>query len=172
MNMMPNLLQSENKMEVSAEALSKNPKDKWIPWCFVIFFAVIAVLDGIFVYMAVSTQTGVVTEQAYEKGLAYNELLEQAKQRPEINQKASYKDGVLSWSLANKDESPISNAVVTAHIKRPVQDGYDFDITLSHKGNGLYEADITLPMKGLWQAGLNSEWDNQKYQTSLKFVSR
>ena len=156
----------------SKDERPKNPKDKWIPWYFVIFFAVIATLDGIFVYLAVSTQTGVVTERAYEKGLAYNETLERARTQPSLQQKARYNEGVLRWTLATKDGAPITDAHVTAHIKRPVQDGYDFDITLSHLGNGLYEAEINPPMQGLWVARLNSAWDKQTYQTSLKFINR
>lgn len=153
-------------------AAVKDPRDKWIPIAFVAFFATIALLDGIFVYLAVTTQTGVVTERPYEKGLAYNEVLQAAKSRPDLQEKAEYKDGVLSWSLKDESGKPITNATVTALLKRPVQDGYDFDITLSHKGNGVYEAEVNTPMKGLWQAGLSSAWDKQKYQTSLKFVSR
>lgn len=150
----------------------KNPKDKWIPLYFVAFFAVIALVDGIFVYMAVSTQTGVVTEHAYEKGLAFNETLAEARAQPALQQSATFEDGLLRWRLADEGGAAITHADVSAHIKRPVQDGFDFDIKLEHKGDGLYEAAIQTPQKGLWQAGLKSVWDNQKFQTSLKFISQ
>ena len=153
-------------------ATVKNPKDKWIPWYFVAFFAVIALLDGVFVYMAVSTQTGVVTEHAYEKGLDYNRLLEAARAQPDLDQKAEYKDGVLRWTIAEDGGAPILDAFVQAHIKRPVQDGYDFDIMLKHMGGGVYEARLDAPLAGLWQARLKCKWNNQTFQTSLKFISR
>ena len=44
------------------------------------FFMVFATVDAYFVYKAVSTNTGVVVEHAYEVGLNYNDLLEQARQ--------------------------------------------------------------------------------------------
>ena len=88
------------------EQATKDPRDKWIPMYFVAFFAVIALLDGIFVYTAISTQTGVVTEQPYEKGLAYNEVLEKAKTQPELEHKVSYQNGALRWAL------PMDNAAV------------------------------------------------------------
>ena len=53
----------------------RSPKDKYILFAFLAFFGVIFVLDGIFVYTAISTQTGVIAEKAYEKGLNYNETL-------------------------------------------------------------------------------------------------
>lgn len=144
----------------------KNPKDKWIPRYFVMFFAVIAVLDGIFVYMAVSTQTGVVTEQPYEKGLAFNETLAEARAQPDLEHHASYTDGTLRWKL------PLTQAVVTASIVRPVQDGYDFDVELKHKGGGVYEARPDTPLPGAWTAKLKATWDNQKFQTSHDFIAK
>lgn len=150
----------------------KNPKDKWIPWYFVVFFAVIALLDGIFVYMAVSTQTGVVTENAYEKGLNYNEIIKAAKAQPVLQQKAVFENGLLRWQLADENGIPITNAFVNAQIIRPVQDGLDFDVRLMHKGEGIYEAPLKLPAPGQWKAQLKSTWNQQDYQTSLTFVSR
>lgn len=148
------------------EAISSpNPKDKWIPRYFFMFFVVVALLDGIFVYMAVSTQTGIVTENPYKKGLAYNQTLEKARAQPILNHKVSYADGILRWVL------PLTKASVTASIRRPVQDGYDFDITLRHKGDGVYEAKPALPLPGAWTAELKATWDSKQFQTSHAFIA-
>lgn len=157
----------QGKMEKTAPS-----KDRWIPWLLVAFFAVIAVIDGSFVYIAVSTQTGVVTERAYEKGLAYDEILNSARSQPDIVQKASYENGILRWKLEDHKGAPITGAAVTAHIMRPVQDGHDFDIRLEEKAAGLYEAKVNPPLPGLWSAGLSSIWNNLQYRTSLEFISR
>lgn len=45
------------------------------------FFAIFASVDAYFVYLAMQTQPGVVTENAYKRGLQYNELLEEARKR-------------------------------------------------------------------------------------------
>lgn len=154
-----------------SEQVVKNPRDKWIPWYFVMFFAVIAVVDGFFVYMAVSTHTGVVTEKPYERGLAYNELLEQAREQQGVQQKASYKDGILRWALAEQDGAAIESAHVTAKIVRPVQAGHDFDIELMHKGSGVYEARPPVPLLGAWTAKLSSTWDDRQYQREFSFIA-
>lgn len=166
--MMPNSSQQETSMNTAF----KNPKDKWIPWYFVMFFTAIALLDGIFVYLAVSTQTGVVTEHAYEKGLAYNHVLEEALAQPDWQQAATFKDGTLIWTLADENGTPITDAVVTAHINRPVQDGYDFDITLVHTNNGEYRTPLDLPLLGQWQANLSSTWKDKTFRTKLTFMKR
>ncbi len=146
------------------EQAIQNPKDKWIPRYFVMFFAVIALLDGIFVYTAISTQTGVVTKHPYEKGIAFNETLAKAKAQPHISHKTTYHDGVLRLKL------PIETASVTASIIRPVQDGYDFDIKLAHIGDGIYEATIDTPLKGAWTAKLKATWNDNQFQTSHDFI--
>ncbi|MEZ5815207.1 MAG: FixH family protein [Alphaproteobacteria bacterium] len=142
----------------------QNPKDKRIPLYFVMFFVVIALLDGIFVYMAVSTQTGLVIPQPYQKGLAFNQTLDKARTQPQLDQKASYDSGVLRWVL------PMDNASVTATIIRPAHDGYDFKITLAHKGAGVYEASPDMPLKGAWAAKLKATWDNTQFQTRHDFI--
>lgn len=43
------------------------------------FFVVFASVDAFFVYKAVSTNTGVVAENAYEIGLNYNEIIAESK---------------------------------------------------------------------------------------------
>lgn len=150
----------------------KDPRDKWIPIYFVMFFAVIVCLDSIFVYIAISTQTGVVTENAYKKGLNYNELLDKAKAQPDIKQTVTYNNGVLRWQLADKHGQPLTNVIVNAKIIRTVHDGLDFEITLNHIGDGVYEGALKLPMDGRWLAKLSGKWKNKQYQIAHEFMAK
>ncbi len=150
---------------------SKNNSGKLILLCFVSFFGLIFVVNGIFAYMALSTHTGLVTKNAYEKGLAYNEVLQKVKNQPKLKEEAVYDSGVLRWFLADENNTFLENAMVSARIIRPVQGGYDFDVTLEYKGSGVYEAKLDLPLQGAWRAKLNSKWDNKEYQTTYNFVA-
>ena len=66
-------------------AAGNNPKtalrDRLIPWYFVMAFAVVFVVNGIFIYMAMQTHNGIVTENPYEKGLAYEQIVQEVKQQ-------------------------------------------------------------------------------------------
>ncbi len=153
------------------EAVIKKPMSgRFVALCFVLFFGVIVVVNMFFLYMALSTQPGVVTKNAYEKGLDYNELLDKARSQPNITQKVSYIDGVLRWVLSDEDGKALTNAAVIAKIIRPVQNGYDFDITLEHSGGGIYEVEMPLPLKGKWEARLSSKWNGKQYQTAHQFI--
>ena len=150
----------------------KSPKDKWILIYFIAFFGVIFVVNAFFLYTATTTQTGLITKDAYKKGLHYNETLAQAKSQPALKDTLSFKGKTLRWTLIDSEGKKIKTAKVTAHIIRPIQDGHDFDITLSNKGNGIYEAILTLPFNGLWMAKLESQWNNQTYKTTHQFIKK
>lgn len=149
--------------EIPPSAKDKK-KDKYILFSFLAFFGVIFTVDGFFIHTALTTQTGVVTDQAYERGLNYNKTLHAAKTQPSLNDKLSFDNGVLRW------RSNIKNAVVKARVIRPIQEGHDFDITLNHVGDGIYEATLDLPFRGLWEAKLDSQWDNKTYKTIHQFI--
>lgn len=58
------------------------PKDgKRVLLAFIAFFIVFASVDAFFVYKAISTLPGVVSENAYEIGLNYNKIIAEAKKR-------------------------------------------------------------------------------------------
>lgn len=145
----------------------RSPKDKYILFAFIGFFGVIFTVNIFFARTAIKTHPGVITENAYKKGLKYNETLKQVRTQPKLNDKVTFEDNILRWDLNDRS---ISNAIVTARIIRPIQNGYDFDIDLTHKGNGIYESSLGLPFKGLWKAKLESKWNNQTYKTTYQFI--
>jgi nitrogen fixation protein FixH len=61
---------------------NQQPQDgKRVLLAFLSFFVVFASVDAFFVYKAISTLPGVVSENAYEIGLNYNKIIAEAKKR-------------------------------------------------------------------------------------------
>lgn len=152
---------------------TSKPVDRYIPWFFVLFFAIVFILDGIFVYLAVNTHTGTVTDKAYEKGLAYDQVLEasQAQRDSGVQIKAGYKDGLLNVSLIDRAGQAMEGAEVKAHMIRAVQAGHDFTVTLTPVGNGVYSAAIDAPLPGAWTAKIEATWRSQTFRTTVKLVT-
>lgn len=160
-------------MEENKKPGKETKKDKYILFAFLGFFGVIFIVDAVFVSTALKTHRGVITEQAYEKGLNYNETLKEANEQPNLKDKVSFDDNnTLRWVLLNETGEPIIKAQVNAKIIRPIQEGHDFDVILSNKGNGIYEAVLELPFKGLWEVKLSSKWDNQTYKTTYQMIQK
>lgn len=143
---------------------------KFILGCFLAFFGVVCAVDAGFVYTALHTNSGEVTEQAYEKGLAYNKTLEQARTQPVLKEKFSFQDGIARWSAIDNNGAVLERAAVKVKFIRPVKDGYDFETVLQYGGSGLYEAKPDFPVKGLWMAQLSAEWNGKRYQTTQEFI--
>lgn len=139
---------------------------------FAAFFALIILVNTIFITQALQTHRGVVTEDAYKKGLHYNEVLERARQQPEMQSHVSFKDGVLRWSIQDQDGTPIEQAKAHVSFFRPVQSGLDFGSDMENVGAGIYELRPEFPEKGAWKAGLTIEWDSTTYQTMHSLVVR
>ena len=143
---------------------SKKSDGKFVLMCFVAFFSLIFIVNIIFIYSALTSYSGVVTKNPYEKGLAFNDTLNKASSQPDIDHKVSYMDGVLRWEL------PMHDSLVVARIIRPVRDGNDFNVTMPHTGNGVYEAKLNLPMSGIWTANLKVTWNGKEFQTRHDFM--
>lgn len=150
----------------------------WFLISLLSFFVVFASVDAFFIYKALSTHTGVVEEHTYEKGLAFNKALEEARIQDHMDVQAGsrYESGVLTFNLLDKDGNPFDTVMVKAHIIRPVQDGHDFETVLQYKGQGVYSTKLDLPMKGQWLAQIEAQWDNgstrNRYNTELIFIQQ
>lgn len=156
---------------MSAPATRKSI-DKYIPWMFVLFFGVFIAVDAVMVTLAVRTQTGLVTEQAYEKGLAYNRALEAAEEQSAWGGTGTVtlEGKRLSFILKDKEGRTIHDADVTATVRRPVQAGYDVTYPMAPTGQQSYAADVEFPLPGEWDIRVSAKWQNRHYQTHETFI--
>lgn len=144
----------------------------WVFTAFAAFFGVVIIVNGIFIASALGSFSGLVTEQPYKKGLAYNEVLEHARTQPNVDHKVSFQEGVLRWDLKEQDGTFVKDASVTANFTRPVKDGNDFSMPLHYQGKGLYLGTPEFPFKGLWAVQLSAKWNNQTYKTTKQIIVR
>lgn len=149
-----------------------NPeKGTWVLACFIAFFSVVVAVNTVYITSALGTFSGVVTDDPYEKGLAFDKMLAQERDQPKLRQQASYENGRLRWILKDERGQPLK-AHVSARLFRPVQEGYDFEVVLDDQGEGVYEIPLDLPLEGRWIAQLKAQWDTSQYQLHLPFIAR
>ncbi|UTW55592.1 FixH family protein [Kordiimonas sp. SCSIO 12610] len=164
-------------MTVSMHMNDKNPSsgprpsDKWIPWYFVAFFVFLAIVNVIFIYIASSTHSGVVTDHAYAEGLRYNETIAAAKAQEQLGwlNEITVKKDVITFSLRDS-ENALNGASVTAEFVNPTRSGEDFSLSLKEMGNGVYEAELPSGIIGQWDVRMQVEWQQIQYQTSKRIV--
>lgn len=137
-----------NKSEITTRK-----SDAFIPWYFVGFFLVLFILDGTFVYLAVSTHTGVVQKHTYETGLAYNTVIAEGREHKKLGWRVTVeisKENIISMIVLDKDGNFLQDADVSIIVKRPTQAGHDFDVNLVAFEKS-YRAQALFPLPGLWQ---------------------
>ncbi|MBT5943195.1 MAG: FixH family protein [Rhodospirillaceae bacterium] len=124
---------------------------------FIAFFGVVFLVNGIFFWFASDSWTGLSTEDAYRKGIAFNDELARADAQRLLGWTAEtgYASdmpgtGRLTFALRTEDGQPVRDRIVTATFKRPVAEGIDFSATLNSDESGRYVADITPPAPGQW----------------------
>lgn len=147
---------------------------KRVFYYFLAFFGFIAAVNAAMVTMAVRTHSGLVTDHPYEKGLAYNEVVEAEKTQEKLGWKGvvelrhSREGGnlfAIFFSLHDQNGNPITPTKSTATITRPTEQGMDFTAELTGK-----ETPITFPAKGLWDVQVDASVGDKNFQQSKRIV--
>ena len=151
----------------------------WIPRGFFIFFAVVFAANGIMLFFALDSWTGLSTENAFKEGLAYNEQIAERNRQAALGWRVSFdvvpdRPGHLVFDMRVDDDRgvPVTAASVVVSLTRPTHEGYDSTATLAHVGGGQYvgEADPSLP--GQWQVELVIDEPRGRYRQRERVVVR
>lgn len=135
------------------------------------FFGLIIAVNGVFVYFAISSFSGVETPDAYTRGLAYNRVIEAAETQAALGWTVTLEQTAvvdqttgLRVSVADRGGQPIEGLRVTAELRRPTHEGYDQKADLVAVGDGTYAGDIAVPLAGQWDAYIHAvRGDEERY---------
>ena len=134
---------------------------KFFAW-MVMFFGVIAAVNALFIFLALDTWPGLTTGRAYEKGLAYNKVLEEAAEQNARGWKSRVHLGgttprgrVLSVNITGPN-GPITGLKVIGVLTRPVGESTRIPVTLLPDGVGRYTALVRMPALGRWHLELTT----------------
>ena len=153
------------------------PGERWIPWSFFGFFAVIFLANGIMLYYALDSWTGLSNDNAFQEGLAYNERLAERERQAALGWQVSFdavadRPGHLVFDLRIEDDrgAPVSAAAVSVALTRPTHEGHDFTAALSHRGRGHYVGEADLPLPGQWQVEVLVDEPRGPYRQAERVV--
>jgi nitrogen fixation protein FixH len=122
------------------------------------FFGVMLIVNGIFVYYAITTFGGGDTSNPYQKGLHYNDTIAEAARQSERGWTATlaYADGRIALKLKDRQDQPVRGVRLEGSIGRAVTDSQDRNVELKEVDPGSYVAAIDLG-PGQWVVQLQSE---------------
>lgn len=157
----------------------KSNRDGWIPWAFVGFFAVVVVVNGVMIFVALRTWTGMSTQGAYERGLHFNDLVAEARAQEELGwtvtldfAQTGADTGHLELALEDAWGNGLERAVVRAWLVRPSHEGDDFEADLTYAGFGVYAAEIRFPLRGVWDVRVQADHERGTYRLRERIYLR
>lgn len=137
---------------------------------FVGFFFVVFGANAIMTYVAVTTFSGVETDDAYRKGRDYNETLAKARAQQALGWNVSLQIAQpgprqlsVSASIQGDQGAPLSDMVVSATLRRPTHQGMDQEGMLIEIAKGTYTRQFNLPASGNWQVNIKAQSPSGDY---------
>lgn len=139
------------------------------------FFGVMFIVNGIFLYSAITSFPGEDVEKSYAQGLDYNHTLEarRAQEAQGWTVGAGLDAGKLIVEVGAMEGQPVSMLDVHATIRRAVTAEEDIVLTLAPAGRrGIYEADVPELTAGRWEILIEAHKpDGQLAVTARKEVT-
>lgn len=130
---------------------------------FAAFFATIFLVNGVMMYSAISTHTGIVANEPYRKGLHYNDRIAADTHQAQLgwtDTVAVTRDGHVTVALAAGEARPITGMHVEAQLGRPSTNRHDIRLVLKEAASGRYEAEAGALEAGNWIVALEVRTDS------------
>lgn len=163
------------------------PQGWWYPWTFVVGMLVVVAVNVVLITYAIGTFPGLDTEDAYRKGITYNQTLAAAHEQEARGWQADIqfhsadepptgtpgetgagRSGDLTVSLTDRVGIPVTELSVSAVFRRPTHTGEDVTIPLDRRGAGRFGASVTLPHPGQWDAWIRASGPAGQFQTTQR----
>jgi nitrogen fixation protein FixH len=149
----------------------------WIPSCFFGMFFVIFAANAAMVGVALDSWRGLVTTDAYDKGVAYQRAIEAEKREEALGWSIDLsvehprpKRADVTVSVTDDRGRPLDADRVRVGFVRPTQEGYDSLHTLTALGGGKFAKSVQLPLKGLWELRIEAEKGRDAVRVSRRIT--
>jgi nitrogen fixation protein FixH len=126
-------------------------KSHHVLFALIAFFAVVILVNIIFVTQAFRTFRGEDEPRSYIQGIHYNDVLERREAQAELGWSANStvtRSGVR-LEIVDAEGQPVTGLILDASLRHPTDSGRDMMLDLQTAGSGLYLVDADIPA-GRW----------------------
>ena len=137
---------------------------------------IFVLVNVIMIYLADSRNPGLVVDNYYERGEDYEEnMLKKLAKDPgwQMNIETPEYVGVetpsrFGFTILTKEGQPASPDSVVFYAYRPSGKIHDFSVPMQQEAAGHYQADISFPLKGIWDIVVAAEFGEEEYHASYR----
>jgi nitrogen fixation protein FixH len=143
------------------------------PWviAWVAMVAVFFTMNAIMIYLASSGNPGLVVEDFYDRGQDYEKnMLKRQARDPKWRMRVAFPKKIemgqpvlCRFTVKNKEGVPIDREKVIFYAYRPSDAKQDFSLPMKQVGPGSYEAQVTFPLKGVWDTLVSIQDGEDEY---------
>lgn len=159
---------------MNAIAAQAPVRGRWIPWVFVAGFLVVIGVNAVLITAAVGTFTGTTTTGAYDRGLGYGAVLDEAARQRALGWKAEVvrAGGAVVVTVRLPDGSPLpADAAVAGTLQRPL-DRTSLPLDFQPSAPGAWRAAADVPAPGAWEAVLTVTRGADRLERRQRLVIR
>ncbi len=131
----------------------------------VAFFGTVITVNGYMAYEASTSWTGLIVKNGYVASQDYNHQLAEAQAQAARGWHGDigFADGVVAFTLTDRDGNPVKLTGVSATVGRPAFDKDDHTLSLAYAGNARYEAADALA-QGPWAITVTGQSSEGPYR--------
>jgi nitrogen fixation protein FixH len=148
-----------------AQAISRPLTGRTVLFAMITFFAVVLLVNGIFLGLALSTDTGIVANEPYRKGLKYNERIAADEHQVALGWTSDItfdaNGGKLITILKDENGTALTGLSARVLVGRATTNREDAVANLTEVSAGRYEARLTLRERGGFIANLEVSQSSQ-----------
>lgn len=142
------------------------------------FFLAVFVVNGFVAYFALSGRSQLIEEQSYEKGLVYQETIDQLQTAIDsgVGIDLSFlpanetRNVVLQAQLTNQQSEPVTDATLSVLAKFAPDAAIDFSGMMKEHKPGTYQIALDEARPGVWILDVAAELDGKTMRWKEKTV--
>lgn len=154
----------------------RSSRSSMVPWLFVAGFALVIAVNGLMMWFAIGSFSGLYSNQPRVRGLRYNEVMAEQRARDALGwtvetnwQADSHRLALAALDAAGK---PVDGATVTVELVRPAEKRAPLAVAMVPQGDGHFAGTVDLPARGNWDADIVVDAGGRRFAVTKRLFLR
>jgi len=130
---------------------------RWFPWLFAALFLPVFAINGVLIRSAFHSNTGLVSDRAFDTGQGYNRIIAAGRQQPSWTAELKATPDAIEVTVRDEAGQIRRGLAITGRLFSPVDPQPDQTLALTEDSDGIYRQELHLPRAGQWQAELMAD---------------
>ena len=150
----------------------RQPRFSLVPWLFVAGFAIVIAVNGVMIWFAIGSFSGLYSNHARDRGLRYNQVVAEQHDREALGWtvETSWQatDNLLGLKISDRSGKALEDVTVVVDLVRPAEKRAPIRIAIADLGSGRFAGAVALPGRGNWDADIVIEAGGHRFAVTRR----